>query len=76
MTRDDIRHLSEVLEGVTAQGNAQPEMKMPDAAFETLVGHMLWAIHASKNNPHFDENTFRAIARGDTSKALFEEGKF
>jgi hypothetical protein len=63
MTRDDIEHLAEVAESVFAQVRASGPLT--EADLDGFVGRMLWAIHASRDNPHFSEQAFRARARGE-----------
>ena len=65
MTRQDIEHLAEVAESVFAQMNASESKSMTLDDMDSFVGRMLWAIHASKANPRFDEGAFRARARGE-----------
>jgi hypothetical protein len=61
MTRDDIEHLAEVAESVFVQLN-QGTMSKDD--FDAFLQRVLWAIHASRDNPHFSEQAFRTRAHG------------
>jgi hypothetical protein len=75
MTRADIEHLGEVCESVSAQIKASESKSMTMDDFDAFVGRMLWAIHASRDNPRFDENKFRQMARGELDgdmKAIFK----
>jgi len=61
MTREDIEHLVEVCESVSAQIRAGNSLDMDN--FDSFVDRMLWAIHSSAGNPNFDVNKFHAFAR-------------
>jgi hypothetical protein len=60
----------QVAESVFAQLNMGP---MSKDDFQGFVGRMLWAIHASKDNPRFSEQAFHARARGEQAD-LFKAG--
>jgi hypothetical protein len=62
MTQDDIEHLAQVAESVFAQLSVGT---MSKDDFDGFLGRMLWAIHASNNNPRFSEPAFRVRARGE-----------
>jgi hypothetical protein len=57
MTREDIQHLSQVTHSLRS--------KIDEQEFDQLIDRMLWAIHSSHDNPHFDDNRFAAACRGD-----------
>ena len=65
MTRKDIKNLAEVCESLKAQCDAQGGAFTAANDFEGFVGRMLWAIHASGNNPQFNEQNFRRMANGE-----------
>jgi len=67
MTKADIEHLAEVCESLFAQINASESKSFTIADFDSFVGRMLWAIHASNNNPRFDEARFRVSAAGGSA---------
>jgi len=61
MTRHDIEHLAQVLVSIRPLVG---EGKIPEDEAERLIDRMLWAIHASKGNPKFDEGAFRNFVLG------------
>lgn len=65
MTKDDIEHLAQVCESLKAQCVAQAGFSISND-FDSFLGRMLWAIHASPDNPEFDESRFRAVANGNS----------
>jgi hypothetical protein len=73
MTRDDIEHFAQVCESLKAQCKAQEDGFRVDRDFDGFIGRMLWAIHASPNNPLFDENRFRAACNGEGGLRVFDE---
>ena len=64
MTKSDIEHLAQVCESLFAQINASESKSFTIADFDSFVGRMLWAIHASNGTPRFDEARFRVSAAG------------
>ena len=74
MTRHDIEHLAQVSLSVASQIRASEKQCMTMDDFDGFLGRMLWAIHASKDNPRFDEGKFRSYARGESesdSRSIF-----
>jgi len=74
MTRHDIDHLAQVCLSVASQIKASDAKVMTMDDFDAFLGRVLWAIHASNDNPHFDEANFRAYARGEAesdSRSIF-----
>lgn len=65
MTRSDIEHLVQVTHSMRS--------KLDDTEFDQFLDRMLWAIHSSKDNPHFDENRLRKAARGEDGLRVFSE---
>jgi hypothetical protein len=65
MTRDDITHLSEVARATRPQ--------MVDEQYNLFLDRLLWAIHASEDNPQFDENRFREACRGEGGFDIWSE---
>jgi hypothetical protein len=73
MTHDDIEHLAQVCESLKAQCKAQEDGFQVDRDFDGFIGRMLWAIHASPNNPPFDENRFRAVCNAEGGLQVFDK---
>ena len=61
MTRDDIMHLAQVLVSIRPLIS---DGKLSEDEADQLIHRMLWAIHASHDNPRFDEQKFHAFVRG------------
>ncbi len=57
MTRSDIEHLAEVTHSLRSIIDTED--------FDRLLDRLLWAIHASSDNPPFDDARFRASAHTD-----------
>jgi hypothetical protein len=58
MTRSDIEHLAQVM---VALRSLEPQ------EFMRMIDRMLWAIRSSHDNPHFDEQKFRAFIIGESN---------
>lgn len=74
MTRQDIDHLVQVthsLRGKIVKEGEFQSSPFTESDFDQFIDRMLWAIHASHGNPHFDEERFRRAARGEDGLQIF-----
>lgn len=63
MTRDDIEHIAQCLTALKAQiGKVYARDE-----HARMIDRFLWAIHASHDNPKFDEGNFRDRAFGEVA---------
>jgi hypothetical protein len=62
VTRSDIEHLAQVMVSLRPRGDTP--VTLDEEELGRTLDRMLWAIHASKGNPHFDEGKFRDFVLG------------